>query len=272
MRKIIYIFVTFTLLSSYHAYSQDLSGVKSQLNSMFSGLDKTRVPTGFLWDTAVNLVEGEDYNGSSLTDSNYVDLPCLYDMINSINSASVWADTIPANRAITRLQNSSSGQNAVIGMLFKPYNYIVANALQDNLITYSNQVVSDKFINGIWQNPYGEAVLVGHAVGNDGLVFQSTSFTLQNVDSLSTQSFSSIQFDAGDGNGFRNISFGTPVIVNYTDTSYHETKLKVVTGGVTYLSHSIVYVISNSSNSQPHQSSITSSYYYYTVNTTFLGE
>ena len=254
-------------------YAQDLSGVKSQLNAMFSGLDTTKIATHRLWDRAANLVNGEDFNGSTLTDSNYVDLPRLYDMIYSINSASVGADTIPANRAIARIQNLSSGQSTVVGVLFKPYNYIVANALQDNLITYSNQIVSDKYINGIWQNPYGEAVLVGHAVGNEGVVYQSTSFTLQNVDSLSTQTFTSIQFDAGDGYGFRNISFGTPVIVTYTDTSYHETKLKLVTNGITYLSHSIVYVIPTPSQSQPHPSSNTTSSTYssYDVDTTYLG-
>lgn len=245
-RLISLLFLTFFWL--FPVSAQDLSGVKSQLNAMFSGLDKTKVPTGFLWDTAANLVEGEDYNGSALTDSNYVDLPRLYDMIYSINSASVGADTIPANRAIARIQNSSSGQSAIIGVLFKPYNYIVANALQDNLITYSNQVVSDKYINGIWQNPYGQAVLVGHAVGNEGVVYQSTSFTLQNVDSLSTQTFSSIQFDAGDGNGYRNVSFGTSFSVSYASNGYKETKLKLVTSGITYLSHSMVNVVSTPNN------------------------
>ena len=210
---------------------------------MFSGLDKTKVPTGFLWDTAVNLVDGEDFNGAALTDSNYVDLPRLYDMINSINSASVWADTIPALRAIKRIQEASFGSSTTIGVLFKPYNYIVSNALQDNLISFNNQVVSDKYINGVWQNPYDESVLVGHAVGNDGVVYQSTSYLLQNVDSLSTQTFSSVQFDAGDGMGFRNVSFGSSFYVSYPAPDFYMTTLKLVSGGNTYLSHSIVKVI-----------------------------
>ena len=213
-----------------HIHAQDLSGVKAQLNAMFSGIVKDSVSTGFLWDTAVNLVEREHYNGSALTDSNYVDFPRLYDMIISLNSASVGADTIPANRAIARIKELSTAQTAIIGVLFQPYNYIVSNALQDNLITYSNQVVSDKYINGIWQNPYDEAVLVGHAVGNEGVVYQSTSFTLQNVDSLSTRSFDSIQFDAGEGGGFHSIGFGLPLNVTYTATGYHETKLKLIVG------------------------------------------
>ena len=272
--KRIILFLVCAFLCLLHSYAQDISGVKAQLDAMFSGMEKDSVSTGFLWDTAVNLVEGEDFNGSALTDSNYVDLPRLYDMIISLNSASVGADTIPANRAIARIQEFSSSQNAIVGVLFKPYNYIVANALQDNLITYSNQVVSDKFINGIWQNPYGEAVLVGHAVGKDIVVNQPILFTLQNVDSLSTQSFTSIQFDAGDGNGFRNTGFGTPLNVTYTGTGYHETKLKLVVGGITYLSHSMVNVIPTPSNPQQHPCSNTNSSLYdsYEVDTTFLGK
>ena len=242
--------VVMLFLASFQVHAQDLSEVKSQLIAMFSGLDTTRIATHRLWDRAVNLVNGEDYNGSALTDSNYVDLPRLYDMIFSINSASLRNDTIPAARAIQRIQESSTASNAVIGVLFKPYNYIVADALQDNLITYNNQVVSDRFINGVWQNPYGEAVLVGHAIGNNGTVCQEVSYTLQSVDSLVTPQFDSIMFDAGDGNGYCNVSIGTPISVSYTSDGYKETKLKLVKGGITYLSHSIVNVFSPSQSNQ----------------------
>lgn len=37
--------------------SSSLNGVKAQLDLMFAGLDKTKIPTGFLWDTSVNLVQ-----------------------------------------------------------------------------------------------------------------------------------------------------------------------------------------------------------------------
>jgi len=50
------------------AQSFTLSAIKEELDDMFTGLDKTKVPTGYLWDTAVNLVGLEYYNGSVLTD------------------------------------------------------------------------------------------------------------------------------------------------------------------------------------------------------------
>lgn len=41
------------------AFSQNssLNGVKAQLDLMFAGLDKTKIPTGFLWDKSANLVQ-----------------------------------------------------------------------------------------------------------------------------------------------------------------------------------------------------------------------
>ena len=134
-------------------------------------------------------------------------------MMVTINSSSVGADTIPATNAIRRIQNASSSSNVTVGVLFKPYNRIVADAISNSRITYSNGIVSDKYINGQWQNPYMEDVLVGFAIGNNSEVNRNTTFTLSNVDSLSTQTFSSVKFDAGDGLGYRNVSFGSSIHV-----------------------------------------------------------
>lgn len=222
--------------------AQDLSYVKAQLNTMFSGLDKTKVPTGYLWDTAANIVEVEDYSGAVLTDSNYVDLPRLHDLIESINSSSVWADTLDADAAINRIKQLSSMNSTQIGFLFKKYNRIKSGALENNLISFSNGVVSDMYDNGIWKNPYIEGTVIGFAIGNNGSVYKSVTYTICDVDSLSTYNYSSIQFDPGDGNGYRTVSINNPLQVNYSSTGYKEAKLKIIQNGNTYLSHGIVLV------------------------------
>lgn len=150
-----------------------------------------------------------------------------------------------ANAAIARIQNNSSLNNARIGFLFKPYNYIVSEALSDNLISYVNDVVSDNYINGEWQNPYGEDVLYGFAIGNDGEVALSVDFTIDNLDTLSITNFSGILFDAGDGYGFRSVSIGVPFHINYSSSGYTETKLKIFYGNKEYISHSLLYIKSS---------------------------
>ena len=235
--------VLFLCMVMAPVYSQEysLSEVKTQLNALFANLDKTKVPTGYLWDTAVNLVEREEYNGTSLTDSNYVSISLMGDMLYSINSASVGADTICTQAAIARLQRNSNVLQQMVGLLFQPYNYIVENALTDNLIMYSNDRVSDSYIGGVWQNPYAEDALFGFAVGKESEVSLNTTFIITNIDSLSTRTFQSILFDPGDGGGFRSVSMGGTVAASYDESGYYETKLKVICGGREYQSHGLVY-------------------------------
>lgn len=245
MKRFIIVY-SFLLIASLPLTGQSLSSAKAQLDMMFSGLDKSKVPTGFLWDTAVNLIDGDRYNGSVLTDSNYVNQSVMTDLLWSINSASVGADTICIQAALSRIQRNSSPQNVMFGVLFQPYNYIVENALTDGLIVYSDGVVSDAYQNNNWINPYGEEVLFGFVMGND-VVNQSTAFSFSNVDSLSTQVFQSIQFDPGDGNGYRTVIMGGTVAVSYASTGYVETKLKVTVGGQLFQSHCKLRVTNTSS-------------------------
>ena len=221
-------------------WSQDLSGVKAALDAMFSGLDKTKVPTGYLWDVSVNLINGEDFNGAELTDSNFVDLPRFQDILKSLNSAAVSVDTIGVCSVINGIQTNSSRSSVQIGVVFQPYSQIAANALELGLIQYENGIVSDNYYNGQWQNPYEEGVIIGHAIGNDGQTSNNVTFTLQLITSLAQESISSVQFDAGDGLGYRTVSFGVPFSVSYSDSGYKETKVKIAYGVGVYESHSLL--------------------------------
>ncbi len=55
---------------------------------MFQPLEKDRVPTGFLLDYAIDLVDFTQYDGTTLTDSNYVSLTTYEDILHSLHSAS----------------------------------------------------------------------------------------------------------------------------------------------------------------------------------------
>lgn len=268
--------VTAFLLVSVTASSQQtsLSAVKAQLDTMFSSLDKSKVPTGFLWDTAVNLVEREDHNGLALTDSNIVSISLMEDLLYSINSSSVGADTVCVQAAIARLQRNSSPSQQMVGILFQTYNYIAENAVADDLIVYSNDRVSDSYIGGVWQNPYAEDVLFGYAIGGESSVSLNTTFTFTNIDSLSTLSLQSIQFDPGDGDGFRTATMGGRVTANYTDEGCYETRLKVTLGNREYLGHGLIYVFRTSSGpNHIYTPGYHSGYNYYSgFSTTFDGK
>lgn len=71
----------------------------------------------------------------------------------------------------------------------------------------------------------------------------SVTFNFMSEDLHTNINGVSMNFDAGDGQGFRTVTFGTPVYVFYDD--YGEVELKfrfTITGGVTINTHSILLV------------------------------
>ena len=69
--------------------SMDDEAVRTDLDAMFSGLDMSRVPTGYLRDYAFEHVDFDYYDGTALTDTNYVDPKALEEILNAVNSAAV---------------------------------------------------------------------------------------------------------------------------------------------------------------------------------------
>lgn len=78
--------VLLMLIASVDLFSQNVSSVRQRLDYMFQPLEKDRVPTGFLLDYAIDLVDFTQYDGTTLTDSNYVSLTTYEDILHSVSS------------------------------------------------------------------------------------------------------------------------------------------------------------------------------------------
>lgn len=61
--------------------------VRESLDEMFENLDKTKIPAGLFLDYAVDLVDLSKYDGTVLSDSNYVNLYIFEDILRSVKSA-----------------------------------------------------------------------------------------------------------------------------------------------------------------------------------------
>lgn len=111
------------------------------------------------------------------------------------------------------------GQIAVAG-LFYQYAYLDRNALANNQITVSNNQYFDKFIGGVYQNPYLTGNTLGFAPATE--VYMGKSFNILMTDSLwlsnSKTLVDHIEVDAADGLGYRTLTPNTPLPVNYADT------------------------------------------------------
>ena len=130
------------------------------------------------------------------------------------------------------------------GLLFK-YNAIDPNAQTNGKIDVVNGQLKDKYVSGVWQNPYQEFTTLAITPSVIRYKKKSCSVVLPQNLWLSNVSgtVSSIQFDAGDGAGYRTLAFNTSVNLSYADTGWKHWTFKVNrTGGQSVLyTHTKVY-------------------------------
>lgn len=224
--------------------SEEYPAVREDLNDIFMNLDKTKVPTGLLLDFAVDLVDFSDYNGLELTENNLVDIPTYQSILHSIHSAGV------INKPFGRVENimgmfQSYTSEVLISLSAFKYNYIKANALEDNLLAYNESTgrVSDVYIDNIWQNPYAESKIFVSSPNCRSKRFLFTVYKFSPGFIFTNLDIAEIYFDAGDNKGYRRIQNTTKLPVNYSSPGIKELKLKIVTSdGEQFMSHSTIEI------------------------------
>ena len=249
-----FILLTFTALNlsivaSAQTSVEENAIVRSVMDRMFEDLDRTKISTGLLLDYAVDLLDLPNYNGAALVDSNYVDSRIFEDILRSVRSASLnKSDFRDIKTAMDSFITPMISNSVNVAFALYKYNYIKANALEDGLIIYdsASEKVSDAYQGGVWQNPYGEAFVFAFTPSSNVCAAGNVKYDFSSDFVFANQSFSIIQFDPGDGNGFRNVGNFPVVSVNYSNPGSKELKLRVtLTTGQVLNAHSIVYVMDN---------------------------
>lgn len=132
----------------------------------------------------------------------------------------------------------------VLSGLYFNYSRFKDNAA-NNSVTISNGRLYDKYVSGVWQNPYQseQAFLLSPPVSsysdlNLRVVLPSNLWLTNNGTAVT-----GLQIDAGDGLGYRTLTAGVPLSISYADTGHKEWKYKLtITGGATLYSHSDMYI------------------------------
>ncbi len=134
------------LLAAPAAAQAQLSGgdsLRQQLATLFAPLDKSQVPTGYLYEAGIRLLEPRFYNGV-LGDSNLTDLSVLRYLRAGLGSARVYGtDTLPsldAYNARVRTAEAAAGGAVPLTVQYVPYATIRPDALQNNLLTARQQL------------------------------------------------------------------------------------------------------------------------------------
>ena len=228
------------------------------MNNVFGKLNTANIPTGILRDYGMEFTNIDAYNGVSVVDSNLVDISVFSQIYATLAMARLGANsyaTLPSPNMVDSLRYLARqpGQ-VVLNGLYYQYSYLNTTVNPNPNINISNGQLTDKYVNGVWQNPYQQSQTLAFAPAcqiynnlNFNLVFP-TNLWLTN----SGGGVSNIQIDAGDGLGYRNIMPGNSLKVSYSDTGRKVWNFKVsLTNGTILQAHSQICVYGTVSTSTP---------------------
>lgn len=250
-----------TLLFSLLTNAQTVNtSFATQINSTFQYLDKTKVPHKLLVNYAMEFEELSAYNGVLSTQNN-TSVGKYTAIYNTLLMARIQTGVPDLVNPTTFKSNWNSLRQAnkiVLSGLYYKYSEFKPDA-PNNTITITNGKLYDKYINGVWQNPYNEKQVF--AIATPITTYKSLSMQVQLPSSLwytnQSSSVQSIAIDFNDGSGYQTTTFGQLKTVTYSTSGLKEWKYKLtLTSGQILHSHSKIFIdaeippINNNSESQ----------------------
>lgn len=249
VRRSFYALIFLLLLQvSLNAQTDINTSFADRMNYIFQPLEKNRVPNGLLLDYAMEFTNLSNFNGLALTDSNYVMSSEFWEIYNTLYLSRIHANgfTIQSPSKIDSVWfHQREYGKIVLSGLFYNYARFRDDAVQNNLITIQNEQTIDRYVAGVWQNPYQNEKIF--AVSPSLEFYEGKNFeVILPVNLWQTNAASevnTIQIDFGDGDGYRAITLGQPLSLNYADTGTKvwTYRLQLLSGQYLY-SHSQVKI------------------------------
>lgn len=220
--------------------------VRKALDEIFSELDKTRIPTGFLEEYAVDYIAMDKYDDNQ-QDTTLISVDVMTYLMKGIRSASVGEKPFgDVDGIISKYKNDKPvAERTETYILFNAYkyNYIPDSAVSEGKIQVVNDKVKDVYKNGSWVNPYSERKLIAFSP-IEHTVPMGVDFTFKFLpeQAMTNMGISRIIFDAGDGSSPKNI-YKTSFTAHYTSPGRKKLHMTVWLNGMTVGVNSYVDVI-----------------------------
>lgn len=211
-------FISYCLFWVVTAFAQKeiSSDFGNQMTTMFSAIDKSKVPDGILLDYGMEFTNVPAFNGT-LTDSTAVNSKNVREIYNTllmsriqdVSVGFVTPDTFDANWQQAR----STDAITLSGLYFK-YGTFTDDALNTGKLQYSN----GKFYDVASQNPYIERRTFAIAAPISTYTGFSVNIKLpQTIFYTNAASeVSKIEANFDDGLGYRTLAYGQEYTANYT--------------------------------------------------------
>jgi hypothetical protein len=219
----------------------------TQMATMFSTLEKNRTPHGLLLDIAMEFTNVPAFNGT-VTDSTFVTPKTLKQIYNTLLMSRV-RDVSAGFVTPEMFENNWSNQRAeehiaLTGLYFK-YSRFATTAATAGKITYSNGKIYDRYIRGVWQNPYQEMQTFAMTTPID--VYTGLNLKVKIPQAIFYSNYAAeiqrIDIDFADGLGYRQVAYNQLVNVNYTTEGLQTWKYRLtLTNRQTLFSHSKIKI------------------------------
>lgn len=243
MKKFSLILILFLVFIRANAQQEISTAYATQASAMFAPLDKTKIPHGILLDFGMEFTNLKAYNGT-LTDSTAVNAIALKNIYNTLFASRIVNTTAgfinPNNFDSSWRTHRTVGIISVSGLYFK-YAAFINDAINLNIVNFVNNQFADKFIGGVWQNPYQEfqTFAMAPAISKyEGLNFKvkiPSDIFYSNYQNL----VQSIQIDFDNGLGFVTVPFNQNIDLSYATEGIKVWKYKLnLTNGTSLLSQS----------------------------------
>ena len=225
------------------------------IKAPYTELDSTKVTTGYLMDSALDLVHVGLFDGTALCDSNYVDAPTFCDLLRTMNYAKI--NFLPlVYDAGTIYTSMTTSSNVKLRFALFKYHHLRGDAITAGLIEYDNvdDKFHDRYIGGEWQNPYDTDFVFMFSAGRQILESTSVTFDLSDLSLLSNCSSEISGMYIDFGNGYVSVPSSPLVPVTYNSESPVELKFKVILqSGRILESHTFISFV------QPHAAQMSNS-------------
>ncbi len=218
----------------------------TKINQTFAGIDKNKVPHSLLRDYAMEFTDLAAYNGM-LTDTSYVSKGTLTSIYNTLLMARVKTNVtgLVSPSLFKQNWNNLRQKNAIVlsGLYYK-YSQFKSNAYP-NFVTVTNNTFYDKYVSGVWQNPYEEKQVF--AITTPIIKYKGLKTTVKLPLTLwytnQGTAVQSIAVDFDNGAGYIAISFNTSYTLQYTQEGVKNWKYKLTltNGQILYSQSRIIF-------------------------------
>ncbi len=133
-------------------------------------------------------------------------------------------------------QNVGSALPIPIPMIIAQYSTVKSNAFTSNLLSYNSTTKQVSDGPGRPQSPYNTNNLFVACPNQKQTITGSETFIVKSnlIWNNTSKTISQVQIDFADGQGFKTVTIGTAISVNYADTGYKRWKIKTTLSDIQY--------------------------------------